>query len=128
MGDVTEIAAMREVFGNNMPPINSTKSLTGHSPGAAGVHEAIYSLLQMQNGFIAECANIEEIDPEVGDAPIVRKRIDNAKIARPPCPTASALAAPTPRWFSSGLTLKQSAQSLYQNGTVTRTEWLKPQD
>ena len=60
--------------------INSTKSLTGHSLGAAGVHEAIYSLLQMQNGFIAESANIEELDPEVADAPIVRKRIDNAKL------------------------------------------------
>jgi 3-oxoacyl-[acyl-carrier-protein] synthase-1 len=80
VGDVTEIRAMREVFGNKMPPVNSTKSLTGHSLGAAGVHEAIYSILQMQNGFIAESANIEEIDPELADAPIVRKRIDNAKI------------------------------------------------
>ena len=57
-----------------MPPVNSTKSLTGHSLGAAGVHEAIYSILQMQNGFIAESANIEELDPEVADAPIVRLR------------------------------------------------------
>ena len=80
VGDVTEIAAMREVFGDKMPPVNSTKSLTGHSLGAAGVHEAIYSILQMQNGFIAESANIEEIDPEVADTPIVRRRIDNAKI------------------------------------------------
>ena len=80
VGDVTEIRAMREVFGNKMPPVNSTKSLTGHSLGAAGVHEAIYSILQMQNGFIAESANIEELDPELGDAPIVRKRIDNAKL------------------------------------------------
>jgi 3-oxoacyl-[acyl-carrier-protein] synthase-1 len=63
-----------------MPPVNSTKSLTGHSQGAAGVHEAIYSILQMQSGFIAESANIEEIDPEVSDAPIVRNRIDNAKL------------------------------------------------
>jgi 3-oxoacyl-(acyl-carrier-protein) synthase len=69
VGDVTEIGAMREVFGNRMPPVNSTKSLTGHSLGAAGVHEAIYSILQMQSGFIAESANIEEIDPEVADAP-----------------------------------------------------------
>ncbi len=53
--------------------MNSTKSLTGHSLGAAGVHEAIYSILQMQNGFIAESANIDEIDPEVADAPIVRQ-------------------------------------------------------
>jgi 3-oxoacyl-[acyl-carrier-protein] synthase-1 len=80
VGDTTEIAALREVFGKNMPPVNSTKSLTGHSLGAAGVHEAIYSILQMQSGFIAESANIEEIDPEVADAPIVRKRIDNAKL------------------------------------------------
>src|SRR5215510_1488673 len=79
-GDEIEIGAMREVFGKNMPHINSTKSLTGHSLGAAGVHEAIYSILQLQNGFIAESANIEEIDPEVADAPIVRKRIDNAKL------------------------------------------------
>ena len=80
-GDEIEIGAMREVFGKKMPHINSTKSLTGHSLGAAGVQEAIYSILQMQNGFIAESANIEEIDPEVADAPIVRKRIDNAKLA-----------------------------------------------
>ena len=80
-GDEIEIGAMREVFGKKMPHINSTKSLTGHSLGAAGVHEAIYSILQMQNGFIAESANIEELDPEVADAPIVRKRIDNAKLA-----------------------------------------------
>jgi 3-oxoacyl-[acyl-carrier-protein] synthase-1 len=82
VGDVTEIAAMREVFGAKMPAINSTKSLTGHSLGATGAQEAIYSILQMNNGFIAESANIEEIDPEVADAPIVRKRIDNAKVER----------------------------------------------
>jgi len=81
VGDATEIAAMREVFGKNMPKVNSTKSLTGHSLGAAGVHETIYSILQMQNGFIAESANIDEIDPELSDAPIVRKRIDNVKIS-----------------------------------------------
>ncbi|MEA2825480.1 MAG: 3-oxoacyl-[acyl-carrier-protein] synthase [Alphaproteobacteria bacterium] len=80
VGDVTEIAAMREVFGKNIPPVNSTKSLTGHSLGAAGVHEAIYSILQMRNGFIAESANIDEIDPELSDAPIVRKRVDNAAL------------------------------------------------
>ena len=80
VGDVTEIAAMRETFGKNIPPVNSTKSLTGHSLGAAGVHESIYSILQMRNGFIAESANIEEIDPELSDAPIVRKRIDNAAL------------------------------------------------
>jgi len=80
VGDVTEIKAMREVFGDRLPPVNSTKSLTGHSLGAAGVHEAIYSILQMQNGFIAESANIDEIDPEIADAPIVRSRIDNARL------------------------------------------------
>jgi 3-oxoacyl-[acyl-carrier-protein] synthase-1 len=80
VGDITEIRAMREVFGDKMPPVNSTKSLTGHSLGAAGVHEAIFSILQMNQGFIAESANIEELDPEIGDAPIVRKRIDNVKL------------------------------------------------
>src|SRR5579862_1509196 len=82
VGDVTEIAALREVFGNRIPPVNSTKSLSGHSLGAAGVHESIYSLLQMRDGFIAESANIDELDPEVADAPIVRSRIDGAKIER----------------------------------------------
>lgn len=82
VGDVTEIGALREVFGDRIPPVNSTKSLTGHSLGAAGVHESIYSLLQMQNGFIAESANIDELDPEIADAPIVRSRIDGAKIER----------------------------------------------
>ena len=82
VGDVTEIKALREVFGNRIPPVNSTKSLTGHSLGAAGVHESIYSLLQMRNGFIAESANIDELDPEVADAPIPRSRIDGAKLER----------------------------------------------
>jgi len=82
VGDVTEVRALREVFGSHIPPVNSTKSLTGHSLGATGVQEAIYSILQMQGGFIAESANIEEIDPEVADAPIVRSRIDGAKLAR----------------------------------------------
>jgi 3-oxoacyl-[acyl-carrier-protein] synthase-1 len=80
VGDVTEVKAIREVFGKRMPPISSTKSLSGHSLGAAGVHEAIYSILMMQNGFIAESANIEELDPEVADAPIVRSRVDHAKL------------------------------------------------
>jgi 3-oxoacyl-[acyl-carrier-protein] synthase-1 len=82
VGDVTEIKAMREVFGDKMPYINSTKSLTGHSLGATGAQEAIYSILQMNNGFIGESAHIEEIDPDVADAPIVRKRMDNAKVER----------------------------------------------
>jgi 3-oxoacyl-[acyl-carrier-protein] synthase-1 len=81
VGDLPEIEAIKQVFGvDKMPPVSATKSLTGHSQGAAGVHEAIYTLLMMQNGFIAESANIEEIDPAVVDANIVRKRIDNAKI------------------------------------------------
>ncbi len=81
VGDIPEVEAIREVFGaDRMPPISATKSLTGHSQGAAGVHEAIYTLLMMQQGFIAESANIEEIDPALADANIVRKRIDNANI------------------------------------------------
>ena len=63
-----------------MPFISSTKSITGHSLGAAGVQEAIYSLLMMQNGFICESAHITELDPAFADMPIVRKRIDNAKL------------------------------------------------
>ncbi len=83
VGDIPEIEAIKEVFGlDHMPPVSATKSLSGHSQGAAGVHEAIYTLLMMQNGFIAESANIEEIDPAVAGANIVRKRIDNAKIER----------------------------------------------
>jgi 3-oxoacyl-[acyl-carrier-protein] synthase-1 len=82
VGDVQEVKALREVFGSQIPPVNSTKSLTGHSLGAAGVHESIYSLLQMRGGFIAESANIDELDPEIGDAPIVRARIDGARLER----------------------------------------------
>ncbi|MDE2133059.1 MAG: beta-ketoacyl-ACP synthase I [Alphaproteobacteria bacterium] len=82
VGDVTEIKALREVFGDKIPPLNSTKSLAGHSLGATGAQEAIFSLLQMQGGFIAESANIEELDPEIADAPIVRSRIDSAKLER----------------------------------------------
>jgi 3-oxoacyl-[acyl-carrier-protein] synthase-1 len=80
VGDIPEVNAIREVFGDRMPPISATKSLTGHSQGAAGVHEAIYTLLMMSNGFICESANIEELDPAVEGANIVRKRIDNARI------------------------------------------------
>ncbi len=80
VGDQKEIEAIREVFGNNIPPISSTKSLTGHSLGAAGVQEAIYSLLMMQNNFLCESAHIEEIDPAFADVPIIRTRIDNAKV------------------------------------------------
>ena len=80
VGDVKEIEAIREVFGDKCPPISATKSLTGHSLGAAGVQEAIYSLLMMNNGFICESANIENLDPAIEDMPIVRERVDNAKL------------------------------------------------
>lgn len=80
VGDIPEINAIREVFGNDMPPISATKSLSGHAQGAAGVHEAIYSLIMMEQGFICESANIEELDPALGDANIVRKRVDNAEL------------------------------------------------
>src|ERR1051325_1332283 len=81
-GDPPEIEAIRQVFGteNKCPPISATKSLTGHSLGATGVQEAIYSLLMMNNGFVCESANIAELDPAFADMPIVRKRIDNASV------------------------------------------------
>ncbi|KAB2721753.1 beta-ketoacyl-ACP synthase I [Brucella intermedia] len=81
-GDAPEIEAIRQVFGSGdaCPPIAATKSLTGHSLGATGVQEAIYSLLMMQNNFICESAHIEELDPAFADMPIVRKRIDNAQL------------------------------------------------
>jgi 3-oxoacyl-[acyl-carrier-protein] synthase-1 len=63
-----------------MPAISATKSLTGHSLGASGVQEAIYSVLMMNNGFICESANIEELDPEFEDVPIVRRRRDNVAL------------------------------------------------
>jgi 3-oxoacyl-[acyl-carrier-protein] synthase I len=80
IGDKKEIEAIRAVFGSEIPAISATKSLTGHSLGATGVQEAIYSILMMKNGFICESANIEELDPEFADIPIVRARHDNARI------------------------------------------------
>jgi 3-oxoacyl-[acyl-carrier-protein] synthase-1 len=82
IGDLKEIEAVREVFGSGdkCPPISATKSLTGHSQGATGAHEAIYSLLMMQNGFICESAHIDELDPAFSDIPIVRSRQDNVKL------------------------------------------------
>ncbi len=80
VGDSKEVGAIREVFGDKIPHIQSTKSLTGHSLGAAGVQESIYGLLMMQERFIGESAHIAELDPEFDGVPIVRKRIDNAKI------------------------------------------------
>jgi len=79
VGDSKEMGAIREVFGEKAPYISSTKSLTGHSLGGAGVQEAIYSLLMMQGNFIGESAHIEELDPEFEGMNIVRKRIDNPK-------------------------------------------------
>ncbi len=80
IGDVREIEAIREVFGDDVPPISATKSLTGHSLGAAGVQESIYSILMMRENFICESANIEQLDPEFEDMPIVRARKDDAKL------------------------------------------------
>jgi len=81
IGDKKEIEAIREVFGEDeIPPISATKSLTGHSLGASGVQEAIYSILMMKNGFICESANIQELDPEFADVPILRERRDNVAL------------------------------------------------
>jgi len=80
VGDTKELEAIRAVFGNDAPHIASTKSLSGHALGAAGVNEAIYSLLMMENNFIAASANIETLDPAAESLPIVLQRIDNIKI------------------------------------------------
>jgi 3-oxoacyl-[acyl-carrier-protein] synthase-1 len=80
IGDIKEIEAIREVFGDKCPPIAATKSLTGHSLGAAGAQEAIYSILMMNNGFICESANIEKLDPVLADMPIAKARLDDAKL------------------------------------------------
>jgi 3-oxoacyl-[acyl-carrier-protein] synthase-1 len=76
VGDVAELGAMREVFGERIPPFSSTKSLSGHSLGAAGVHEAIYCLLMMEGGFVAGSANIERLDPAAEGMPILRETRD----------------------------------------------------
>jgi 3-oxoacyl-[acyl-carrier-protein] synthase-1 len=78
VGDITELDAIRTAFGDSVPRISSTKSLTGHSQGVTGAHEAIYSLLMMQHDFIAASANIENLDPGAEGVPIVRERIDKA--------------------------------------------------
>ncbi|MGZ8246808.1 beta-ketoacyl-ACP synthase I [Methylomagnum sp.] len=80
VGDIRELQAVREVFGNEVPPIASTKSLTGHALGAAGVHEAIYSLLMMEGRFIAASANVENLDPGAEGVSVVRQRIDDARV------------------------------------------------
>jgi 3-oxoacyl-[acyl-carrier-protein] synthase-1 len=80
VGDIKELEAIREVFGQNIPPISSTKSLTGHALGGAGAMEVIYCLLMMEHGFIAASANIERLDPGAEGFPIVRERIDNVEL------------------------------------------------
>lgn len=82
VGDLAELKAVKAAFGNNIPRISSTKSLSGHSLGAAGVQEAIYSLLMQQHSFIAASANIETLDAEAEGMPIVRERIDNVNLQR----------------------------------------------
>jgi 3-oxoacyl-[acyl-carrier-protein] synthase-1 len=80
VGDVKEIEGIRATFTGKVPYISSTKSLTGHSLGATGVQEAIYSILMMQHDFIAASAHIDNLDPAVADMPIVRERMDNQKL------------------------------------------------
>jgi 3-oxoacyl-[acyl-carrier-protein] synthase-1 len=81
-GDLPELRAMKEAFAGNVPKVSSTKSLTGHSLGAAGVQEAIYSLLMMENDFIAASANIETLDPEAEGMPIIRETMRNVQLDR----------------------------------------------
>ena len=78
VGDLAELGAIKAAFGDDMPIVGSTKSLSGHSLGAAGVQEAIYSLLMMENDFIAASANVDNLDPEAEGVPIIRERKDNA--------------------------------------------------
>ncbi|GAB4361022.1 MAG: beta-ketoacyl-ACP synthase I [Methylohalobius crimeensis] len=80
VGDIRELEALKEMFGEDIPPVSSTKSLTGHALGGAGVMETIYSLLMMENRFIAASANIERLDPGAEGFPIVRERIDDAPL------------------------------------------------
>jgi 3-oxoacyl-[acyl-carrier-protein] synthase-1 len=82
VGDMQELKAVKAVFGDKAPLVGSTKSLSGHSLGAAGVQEAIYSLLMMENDFIAASANVENLDPEAGEVPIITERKDNAGLER----------------------------------------------
>ncbi|MDX2422448.1 MAG: beta-ketoacyl-ACP synthase I [Amphritea sp.] len=81
-GDIQELKAMKETFGAEMPPVSSTKSLTGHSLGATGVQEAIYSLLMMENNFICASANIDDLDPAAEGLPVVTERKDNVDLQR----------------------------------------------
>jgi 3-oxoacyl-[acyl-carrier-protein] synthase-1 len=81
-GDVSELRAIREVFGDERPIINSTKSLSGHSLGAAGAQEAIYSLLMMENNFVCAAANIENLDPQAQGLNIPLQRLDSVRLDR----------------------------------------------
>ena len=81
-GDMVELAAMKTTFGENIPSISSTKSLSGHSLGAAGVQEAIYSLLMLQNNFIAGSANIHQLDEAAKGLPIIEKTIEGRELNR----------------------------------------------
>lgn len=81
-GDIQELKAMKQTFGDKMPPVSSTKSLTGHSLGATGVQEAIYSILMQQNNFICASANIDQLDPEAEGMPVVTERMDNVDLKR----------------------------------------------
>jgi len=81
-GDIQELKAMKTTFGDHMPPVSSTKSLTGHSLGATGAQEAIYCLLMQQNDFICASANIEQLDPEAEGLPVVRERRDSVNLER----------------------------------------------
>ena len=80
VGDCIELDSIREIFGADMPRISATKSLTGHSQGATGVHEVIYSLLMMEHRFLCASANIEDLDPEAEGVPILMKREDNVNV------------------------------------------------
>lgn len=81
VGDLAELGAIKRTFGDAIPHVGSTKSLSGHSLGAAGVQEAIYSLLMLDNDFLAASANIETLDPEAESMPILRERVDNAGLS-----------------------------------------------
>lgn len=82
VGDMQELKAVKSTFGDNIPTVGSTKSLSGHSLGAAGVQEAIYSLLMMENNFIAASANVANLDPEAKGMPVITERRDNVKLER----------------------------------------------
>lgn len=82
VGDISELRALRSIFGENVPPLSSTKSLTGHSLGATGAQEAIYSLLMMKHNFICASANVDELDPEAIDLDVVTKRRDTVRLER----------------------------------------------